>query len=256
MTSDRPRLRVVNNTGIGPDTKIFIDDQDVSSCFNSVAVKTDVGTGVTVELNAICCEVEIGEAMHLRMPVDGTRDLLIKHGWVPPVEPVEVPAEKIVTPYESIIHDLVEPGETISGEDLIERFFERVKEKWTPNLDDTLTVTRTRRGNGTLIPGRRTYTLRVTMDGVHPDPDPGESPRSLVAAANDWNRARYRNEARDRNGDQWWRVSSGTTDGVSWFGDRWCRMGVGGELLRWAELDEQFGPMVGPFDRGEERDDC
>lgn len=182
---DMPRLRIVNSSGLGHQTQIFIDDVDVSDCFNSLTVNTSVDSGVEVQLNAIICEFEVENALRLRMPVDGTRELLIKHGWTPPTEPVGIPVESRVIPYESVGHDLVEPGEQVSGEELIGRLFERIREHWAPNLDDTLTVERVyRETDGLPVPGRRVYTLRVTMNSVHPDPDDDEPPTSMVEAAN------------------------------------------------------------------------
>lgn len=249
----KPRVRVVNTSGIGHETKIYIDDVDVSGCFNNVTVNAALDGGVEVQLSAVVCEVEVDRALVLRWPGEDTRELLVKHGWSPPVEPVVVPApDKQIIPYEPIDHDLLEPGESLSGEELIERLFGRIKDKWSPNLDDTLTVTRTRRRDGTLIPGRRTYTLRVTMDGVHPDPDPDAEPSSLVAAANDaYHQRWWANMARDRDGNLWRRANGG-----KWWRPEDSR-GRGIDSITWDQLTEQFGPMEGPFVSDEDvRDDC
>lgn len=84
---DRPRLRVVNTTGLGHQTQVFIDDQDVSSCFNEMTVAITMRGAVEVTLNAIVCELEFDNVPVLEMPCEGTREVLIKHGWTPPPEP-------------------------------------------------------------------------------------------------------------------------------------------------------------------------
>lgn len=237
----KPRLRLVNATGIGPDTKVYIDDVDVSSCFNRALIKAPLYGGVEVELNAVICEVEVDNALRLEMPAEGTREILIKHGWTPPVEPVKIPVENKVVPYEPVDHDLMVMGESVSGRELIERLFGRIQDNWEPNLDDSLTVTRTYRENGTPIPGRRTYTLQVTMDALQPDPDPDGEPHSLIDAVN------------GEYGRQWWATSARDRDGKLWTrsnGGRWWRgvpLKPGGGSFTWDELVEQFGPIVGPY---------
>lgn len=82
--ANRPRLRVENTTGNGWQTKIFIDDVDVSTCFNNVRVTAGLKDAVVVELDAIMAECIVDGHLQVKMPVDGTRELLIKHGWTPP----------------------------------------------------------------------------------------------------------------------------------------------------------------------------
>ena len=84
--ANRPRLRVENTSGVGYKTKIFIDEQDVSECFSDVKVTAGVKGAVTVELEALVAECFIDGHMQLKLVGDGTRELLIKHGWMPPAE--------------------------------------------------------------------------------------------------------------------------------------------------------------------------
>lgn len=168
-TPDLPRLRVVNTTGAGFHTQVFIDDQDVSSCFNAATITTTLRGPVEVQLNAIICEIEIDNAMSLRMPNEGTRELLIKHGWTPPAEHVVVPAVHKHVPYEPLDHDLMDASTPISGNDLMDRFIERVRSDWTPNEDDSLTVSRVYDEDGDVVAGKFVYTARVTMDSPVPE---------------------------------------------------------------------------------------
>jgi len=91
--SDHPRLRIVNTTGVGSRTQIFIDDTDVSGCFSSATIKADLNDAVKVELEAVVVEIEFEGGKELRMPFTGTRELLIRHGWTPPAQNIseEIP---------------------------------------------------------------------------------------------------------------------------------------------------------------------
>lgn len=88
MTEERhsPRLKIVNTTGVGRTTQIFIDDQDVSTCFSSASIKTNVNGAVLVELEAVVVEIDFEGVKELRMPFTGTREVLIRHGWTPPIQ--------------------------------------------------------------------------------------------------------------------------------------------------------------------------
>src|SRR5882757_11416462 len=159
-----PRLRVVNTTGVGFKTKIYIDDEDVSACFNNVQVTAGLKDSVMVQLDALVCEIEIDNAQVLEMPAEGTRELLIKHGWTPPVEPVIVPAATTVTRthrYEPLDSELFNYGEAVSGRELVNRLMERVEQDWEPSDSDTLTVERVYDEDGLPIPGKRSYSLTL-----------------------------------------------------------------------------------------------
>lgn len=89
---NNPRLRIVNTTGVGHKTQIFIDDQDVSTCFSSATIKTDLNNLVQVELEAVVVEIDFDGTKEIRMPMPGTREILIRHGWTPPAQTdLEVP---------------------------------------------------------------------------------------------------------------------------------------------------------------------
>lgn len=98
------------------------------------------------------------------MPVDGTRELLVKHGWTPPAEPKVVKAVRTTFPYEPLDFGLVDYGEQIDGTELLDRFFDRVQQDWEPNDGDVLTVSRAFDEYGDPIPGKRKYILELTMD--------------------------------------------------------------------------------------------
>jgi hypothetical protein len=83
-----PRLRIVNNGGVGWTTKIFIDDVDVSNAFSKAVITTDLDSAVKVELEAVVLEIDFEGTKELRMPFTGTRELLIRHGWTPPVQTI------------------------------------------------------------------------------------------------------------------------------------------------------------------------
>lgn len=83
-----PRLRIVNTSGAGFRTKIYIDDLDVSGCFNTAIVTSTVKDQVTAVLTAVPCDVEFDAVTQIE--VDFIRELLIERGWTPPAE---APAE-------------------------------------------------------------------------------------------------------------------------------------------------------------------
>jgi hypothetical protein len=105
-----------------------------------------------------------GVGFKTKMPVDGTRELLVKHGWTPPVEPKVVKAVRTTFPYEPLDFGLVEDGESVGGVELLSRFFSRVQQDWEPNNGDVLTVFRAFDEDGDPIPGKRKYILELTMD--------------------------------------------------------------------------------------------
>lgn len=85
MSEKLPRLRIVNTSGAACTTKIFIDDQDVSSAFNGFTVKAGLYGGVCVQLDAPIAELELeGDATALDFPRPETREMLVRHGWTPP----------------------------------------------------------------------------------------------------------------------------------------------------------------------------
>lgn len=162
-----PRLKIINTSGVGYQTRIYIDDQDVSECFGDAKISMGLKEAVKVQLEAIVCEVRVEDAMHLRMTTDATHDLLVKHGWTPPDEPVHVPRPvKKVMPYEplNLDHVLFGGNEEMCGRSLVDRFVERVQNDWEPTDRDELTIARVYDDNGDPVPGKRCYTLTVTMD--------------------------------------------------------------------------------------------
>lgn len=88
-----PRMRIVNTTGVGYKTKIFIDDVDVSDCFSDLRVIVGLKDTVKVEMEATVVAIDFEGVEEIRMPLSGTRELLIRHGWTPPVQSIsdEVP---------------------------------------------------------------------------------------------------------------------------------------------------------------------
>jgi hypothetical protein len=172
------KLRIVNDDGRGFNTKVYIDDQDVSECFRAVRIEAGLTGPVTAELEAVACEVQVGDVLQLKLPNEGTRDLLIKHGWTPPAEPVEVPVVRRKTAgvlksktVRGAVHDPLDieadlftaDGEQISGRELLNRFFERVQREWEPGEGDELTVNRAYDMFGNPVPGKRTYSLTLTL---------------------------------------------------------------------------------------------
>lgn len=80
------RMRIVNTSGVGFQTKIFIDDIDVSTCFSDLRVVVGLKDAVKVELEAVVVEIEFDGVNEIRMPFEGTREMLIRHGWTPPIQ--------------------------------------------------------------------------------------------------------------------------------------------------------------------------
>lgn len=89
----RPKVRIENTSGVAWRTKIFIDDVDVSACFMDATVRMEPGCVVVADLTVIVAELDIDGA-RLVFPVDGTRELLIKHGWTPPPDLTAPEAER------------------------------------------------------------------------------------------------------------------------------------------------------------------
>lgn len=86
----RPRVRIENTTGAAHQTKIYIDGVDVSECFTNATVRLDPSLRpnqnlVVADLTVLVAELDIDGAQ-LVFPTDGTRELLIKHGWTPPAD--------------------------------------------------------------------------------------------------------------------------------------------------------------------------
>lgn len=79
----RPRVRIENTSGIGHRTKIYIDGVDVSDCFMDATVRLQPDHIVVADLTVMVAELDVDGA-RLVFPVDGTRELLVKHGWTPP----------------------------------------------------------------------------------------------------------------------------------------------------------------------------
>lgn len=164
-----PRVRIVNDDGRGMQTRIYIDDQDVSSCFSAVTVKAGVRTAVTAELEVVAAAVDFEGFEHLRFPNGETRELLIRHGWTPPASPAVVPSMRVTHARpkfedDSLVAEFGEPQVPVSGRELVDRFIETLQSEWEPGADDSLTVSRVFDPDNNPIPGRRVYTLKVTVD--------------------------------------------------------------------------------------------
>lgn len=161
-----PRLRILNGSGVGYKTEIYIDGQDVSGCFNRVEITCDLNGTVSATLTATVCEVTAGGDMtQLVMPDARTADLLVSYGWTPPAEPVVVEHSRVrASVVEPLDNELFTHGEAVTGRDLLNKFISRLQSEWAPNEDDTLTVSRVRDLDNVPIPGKREYTLSVTLD--------------------------------------------------------------------------------------------
>lgn len=166
-----PRVRIVNSTGIGHQTKVYIDGVDVSSCFNNVTVSSPLRDVVTATLDIPVAEVEFAGVTNLVIPNDDARDLLIQYGWTPPVESVTKICTRIGYDHDPLERELFGYGEPVSGRDLVNQMCERVATDWEPNDGDTLTVARVYDEEGELVPGKRSYTLTLTMDTTHDPAD-------------------------------------------------------------------------------------
>lgn len=85
--ADSPfRLRIVNKGGVGRNTKVYIDDLDVSSCFNAVTVHAHNKDVVIATLQAVVLETEFEDVPVVTFPQPAVKELLIKHGWTPPTK--------------------------------------------------------------------------------------------------------------------------------------------------------------------------
>lgn len=166
-----PRVRIENASGIGYQTKIYIDDQDVSGCFNSVTITCDLNGTAHATLHATAVEIAAGgEMLQLELPDERTAALLVKYGWTPPAQPVLVEYERrhsVVTP--PLEHELFTPGERVSGRELMDRFIERLRSEWAPDENASLTVARVRTDDGEIVAGKRAYTLEVVLDAPSPE---------------------------------------------------------------------------------------
>lgn len=174
--SDFPRVRIVNRDGRGLMTQVFIDDVDVSSCFSGVNIKAGVHNAVTAQLEAVVVAVDFDGVEHLRMPAaETTRELLIRHGWTPPAEPVEVPSETRAinasilseNEWETLRRAMLGSADdcpAVGGRELLDQFLERLESEWEPKEGDTLSVERVKDEHGNSLDDRLRYTLQVVLD--------------------------------------------------------------------------------------------
>jgi hypothetical protein len=86
-------LRVVNDTGKGRDTRVYIDGEEVTSNFDGarIAISVEAKSAVEITLNPLVYEIDTGtfevtEKNTKLVFFEQTRDLLVKHGWVAPSE--------------------------------------------------------------------------------------------------------------------------------------------------------------------------
>jgi hypothetical protein len=83
-------LRVVNDTGQGRDTRVYIDGEELTTNFTEarIAISAAARGDVEITLNPLVFEVDTGtfEVTGNTKLVffEQTRDLLVKHGWTPP----------------------------------------------------------------------------------------------------------------------------------------------------------------------------
>ena len=87
-----PRVRIVNTSGVGYKTRVYIDDVDVSACFSNVLISVDIKDAVSAQMTAQICEFEVDGVRVDEMFVEAGRDLLIATGWTPPA-PVDAVVE-------------------------------------------------------------------------------------------------------------------------------------------------------------------
>lgn len=85
VTDKLPRLRIVNTTGVGFKTKVYVDDVDISECFSSAVIRMGLKDSVQVLFEAVASQVDIDGMQHIEMP-EHTRELLTKFGWTPPAD--------------------------------------------------------------------------------------------------------------------------------------------------------------------------
>lgn len=93
MSFDMPRLRIVNvakGPGVvaGRCTKIYIDDVDVTRCFNFVQVTSGIKGAVEATLGAYVNQVEFEAHMPTQVTPE-TRDMLVHLGWTPPPSAID-----------------------------------------------------------------------------------------------------------------------------------------------------------------------
>jgi hypothetical protein len=87
-------FKIWNDSDAGHKTRIEIDGEDVSRYFSSLSITAGVRDAVKIELDIPAGErgwMRSEDPATLVFPIDGTRELLIKHGWTPP--PVDAVVE-------------------------------------------------------------------------------------------------------------------------------------------------------------------
>jgi DNA-binding transcriptional regulator YiaG len=155
-------------------TKVYIDGQDVSECFSAVKIKASTEGALVAELDAVAVAVDVHDVEQLRIPSDVTRDLLVRHGWTPPAEPVTVVSEQhriqLPTNFEPLAPGLFGDDEPVRGHELVERFYERLRDDWEPGDDDRFTIERVFDEDNQPVPGKTRYTLAVVLDSERPQP--------------------------------------------------------------------------------------
>lgn len=79
-------FKIWNDSDAGYQTRIEIDGEQVSGLFNSLTITAGIKAPVRIELDMPLGEQGwVGdEPAELVFPIDGSRELLIKHGWTPP----------------------------------------------------------------------------------------------------------------------------------------------------------------------------
>jgi DNA-binding transcriptional regulator YiaG len=185
-----PRVRIVNDDGRGYMTRIYIDDQDVSECFSAVKITAGTKGALVAELDAIAVAVDVHNVEQLRIPSETTRDVLIRHGWTPPAEPVTVVSEqrRIQPPknFEPLAPGLFGDDEPVRGHELVERFYERLRDDWEPSEEDRFTIERVYDEDDQPVPGKTRYTLAVVLDSERPQPgdEAQRGPRTPKAELN------------------------------------------------------------------------
>lgn len=83
----RHTFRITNGTGLGRDTYVVIDGEDVSPDLQAVTVRASANGLVEIELEPLVTEAPAFGGRPARVVFGGaTRDLLIRHGWTPPAD--------------------------------------------------------------------------------------------------------------------------------------------------------------------------
>lgn len=90
-TAHMARVRIVNaakGPGViaGYNTKVFVDDVNISSCVNDVQIHAGLKDVVTATLSVLVNEVEFQGELLAQVPQE-TREALMRLGWTPPSEP-------------------------------------------------------------------------------------------------------------------------------------------------------------------------